>query len=98
RQDLLLRSDVSRGEVEDAATPHRVLDGRARGRVERQRREHGAAGAVRQLHRRARTRALPGGAEGARARYLEAGAGEAAVPAARLWRRREAAAGAGERD
>ena len=33
RQGLLLRADVPRREVEDAAAPGRVLDGRARGRL-----------------------------------------------------------------
>ena len=44
RQGLLLRPHVPGREVEDPPAPHRVLDGRARGGVQRLRRQHAAAG------------------------------------------------------
>ena len=46
-QGLLLRPHVPRREVEDPPPPHRVLDGRAGGRLQRLRRQHAAAGGVR---------------------------------------------------
>ena len=81
RPRVLLRADISRGEVEDAPAPDGVLDDRARGGVSRVR---GAAGSGRGVHRvphRSRARALPGGTEDAGARSVEAGEREAAVPA-----------------
>ena len=57
REDLHLRPDVPRREVEDAPAPHRVLDDRARGGVERLGRQHAAAGGLRLVPRAARARA-----------------------------------------
>ena len=54
REDLHLRPDVPRREVEDAPPPHRVLDDRAGGGVERLRRQHAAAGGLRLVSRAAR--------------------------------------------
>ena len=56
---LLLRADVPRGEIEDAPPPHRVLDGRAGGRLRDARRRHRAR---RRPRRRGRRRACSNGA------------------------------------
>ena len=56
RQGLLLRADLPRREVEDAPPPHRVLDGRARGRVHGPRRRHGPRRGLPRLRRAARAR------------------------------------------
>ena len=72
RPRVLLRPDVPRREVEDAPPPHRVLDGRAGGRVRDARRRHGSGRGSRRLGRRPRARAAQAGAEGARARHDEA--------------------------
>ena len=50
RQDLHLRPDVPRRELEHVAAPGRVLDGRARDGVLRARRQHGPGRAVPQAH------------------------------------------------
>ena len=84
RQGLLLRADLPRREVEDAAAPDGVLDGRARGRVHGVRGTPGAGRGVRGLPGRARARSLPRGAGGARARHQRARAGAGAVPARAL--------------
>jgi hypothetical protein len=55
---LLLRPDVPCGEVEDAAPPDRVLDGRAGGRVRGLERQHAAAGGARLVPGRARAGAV----------------------------------------
>ena len=65
RQGLLLRPDLPRREVEDAAPPHRVLDGRARDRLRAPRRRDGAGRGAGLPRRRARPREAPHGAEGA---------------------------------
>jgi hypothetical protein len=81
RQDLLLRADVPRREVEDAPPPDRVLDGGAgdglRDARGRQARGRGAD----LLHRRARARAAPPRAGNARARHRQTGGRQAPVPA-----------------
>ena len=98
REDLHLRPDLPRREVEDAPPPHRVLDDRARGGVERLGRQHAAAGGVRLVPRAARARAPPGGAEGARARHdASSSACRPPFPRARLHRRGHARAEEGER-
>ncbi len=56
RQGVLLRPDVSRGEVEDAAPPHRVLDGRTRNGIRRARRRDESRGGPARRDRRARAR------------------------------------------
>ena len=59
RPRLLLRADVPRREIEDAPPSHRVLDGRARGRLRDARRRHRAG---RGPGRRGRRRACSTGA------------------------------------
>ena len=56
RKDLHVRPDVPRREVEDAPPPHRILDDRARSRVERLGRQHAAAGGFRLVPRAAVSR------------------------------------------
>ena len=85
-QGLLLRPHLPRREVEDPPPPDRVLDGRARGGVQRLRRQHAAAGIVRELHRGTGARPTQGGADGARARHRAARAGPGALPAHLLHR------------
>jgi hypothetical protein len=95
REDLHVRPHLPRREVQDAPSPHRVLDDRARGGVQRHARQHAAAGGVRLLPRGARAGAAAGGAEGARARpsrWRRCGA----LSADRLHRRRGHAAEEGE--
>ena len=67
RAGVLLRADVPRREVEDAPPPHRVLDGRARGRLRDARRRHRAR---RRPGRRGRRRACSTGGS-ASSRSLE---------------------------
>ena len=81
RPGLLLRADLPRREVQDAPPPDRVLDGRARGRLRRPRRRHGARRGPRGVGRRARARPPAARAEGARARHVEARGRAGAVPA-----------------
>ena len=50
-QGLQLRADLPRGEIEDAPPSHRVLDGRAGGRLRHARRPDGAGRGLRHLHR-----------------------------------------------
>ena len=69
RPHVLLRPDVSRGEVQDAPPPDRVLDGRAGSGVRDARRRDGSGRGARGLCRRARARAPSEGAEGPRARH-----------------------------
>ena len=54
REDLHVRPDLPRREVEDAPASHRVLDDRAGGGVERLGRQHAAAGGLRVVSRAAR--------------------------------------------
>ena len=68
-QGLQLRPDVPRGEVEDAPPSHRVLDGRARGRVPAARRPDGAGRRVHHLDRDARAGEPPAGAGDHRPRH-----------------------------
>ena len=84
---VLLRADVPRREEQDASAPGRVLDGRAGGRVPRPRRRHAPGGGFHLVRRRPRARDAPRGAEGARARHLEAREGQGAVPAHHVRRR-----------
>ena len=87
RQGLLLRPDLPRREVEDPPPPDGVLDGRARGRLHRVRRRHGAR--RRSSSRHVVARVLDRCAEElkrARARHRRARAGAAAVPAHHLHR------------
>ncbi len=56
RPRVLLRPDVPRREIEDAPPPHRVLDGRARGRLRDARRRHRAGRRARRRRGRARAR------------------------------------------
>ena len=88
RQGLLLRPDLPRGEVEDAAPPDRVLDGRARGRVPRLRGTLRARRGLHRVPRRAGPRALRRAAEAPRARPEEARDHHEALPADHLPRRR----------
>ena len=69
RKDLHLRPDLPRREIEDAPAPHRVLDDRAGGRVERLRRQHAPPGGLRLVPRAARARAPAAELAGARARH-----------------------------
>ena len=89
-QGVLLRPDLPRREVEDAPPPDRILDGGARGGLERLRRQHAPAGGVRQLHRGAGARPPAGGPEGAGARHRPARAGRRrrsrASPTPTRWR------------
>ena len=78
-QGLLLRPHLPRREVEDPPPPDRILDGGARGRVQRLGRQHAAAGGVRDLHRGPGAGAAARGAQGAGARHRPAGAGHRAV-------------------
>ena len=75
RKGVLLRAHLPGREVEDAPPPDRILDGRARGGVQRLRCQHAAAGILRELHRGTRARSPQGGVEGVRARYHAARAG-----------------------
>ena len=59
RPRVLLRPDVPRREIEDAAPPDRVLDGRAGDGVRRPERRHGARRRARRLRRRPRARQAP---------------------------------------
>ena len=72
RQGLLLRADVPRGEVEDAAPPDGVLDDRAGGGVPRVSGPLRARRGVRRRTRGAGARPLPGRLEAPRARHGEA--------------------------
>ena len=81
RQGVLLRAHLSRGKVEDATTPHRILDGRTRGRLERLQRQYEPPGGIRLLRRGPLPRAPQTGARGAGARHAAARSDPAAVPA-----------------
>src|SRR5256885_1526354 len=72
RAGLLLRPDVPCGEVEDAAAPDGVLDGRARGGLPRVRGTAAVGRGLHRLHRRPRARPLQGRAEDPRARHRQA--------------------------
>ena len=97
RQGLLLRPDVPGREVEDAAAPARVLDGRARGRLPGDRRPARPRRGVHQGADGARPRPPEGGPEASRAGHDEArGDGDEALPAdrptarrSRTWRARD---------
>src|SRR5207247_10116526 len=80
RQGVLLWADVPRREIEDPAPPDGVLDGRARGGLERLRSEHEAAGGLHLVHRGPLDRPPEGGARGARAGRDASRGGAAAVP------------------
>ena len=89
RQGLLLRPDVPRREIEDAAAPDRVLDGRARSRVRRPRRRDATSPRLSSSRSstgcsQRRQREL----EGARTRRAQARARAGAVPAPVLRRGR----------
>ena len=90
RARLLLRPDVPRREIEDAAPPHRVLDGRARDGLRDARRRDGARRGPRRVGRGARARPAAPRADDARARHREARARQDAVPAHLVRRGREA--------
>ena len=77
RPRVLLRPDLPRREVQDAASPDRVLDGRAGNGLRRARRRDGPGRGPGGFSRRPGARAACTGAEGARARHLEARGGPA---------------------
>ena len=81
RQDVLLRAHVPRREEQDAAASHRVLDGRARGRLRHPRRHDGSRRAPGGIGRGAGARQAAGRARRPRARHVEARDRDDAVPA-----------------
>src|ERR1041385_9247685 len=97
RQGVLLRPHVPRREIEDPAAPDRVLDGGARGGLERLRREHAAAGGLRRLHRDSLSRATQSGARRAGAERETPRGRAAAVPAHLVYRRGREAQNARQR-
>ena len=80
REDLHLWPDISRREVEDSSSPHRVLDDRTGSGVERFERQHATSGGLCLLPRRALPRTPIRRARGDRARHGAARACETAVP------------------
>src|SRR3989449_1567075 len=97
RQGVLLRTHVSSGKIQDPPPPDRVLDGGARGGVERLRGQHEAAGGVRLLHRDTRAGTSHSRARRARARCEAARDGSDAVPAHLVYGRRGEAQDARQR-
>ena len=92
-QGVFLRPDISRGEIEDAPPPHRVLDGRTRSRLRQTRRRDGTGRRPHQLHREALPREAPRRSADHRPRHFEARKDRAAIPAHQLRRRGEESAG-----
>ena len=92
---VLLRPDVPRREEQDAPAPHRVLDGRAGGRLRQPRRHDGPGRAVGRVGGGARARQAAAGARPARARHVEARDGDDAVPAHLVHRGHRAPEGRG---
>ena len=80
RQGLLLRPDLPGREIQDPPPPHRVLDGRARGRLRHARGHHRARRGPHPVHHRARPDEAPGRAGDARARHEAARGDRQALP------------------
>ncbi len=98
RQDLLLRADVSRGEIEDAAPPDGILDGGAGDGLRRSRRRQARGRGADRFCRGARAGKSPGGVEGTGARRQQARSDSGSVPSHELRRSGDQAAGEGQRD
>ena len=79
RPRVLLRADVSRGEVENTPPPHRVLDGRARNGLCRPERRDGAGRGPHRVGRRPRARHAPARAHRPRTRRRQARGGAETV-------------------
>ncbi len=73
--------DVPRGEEQDAPAPHRVLDGRARGRLRHPGRHHGPGRAVGRIRGVARAGQATPRTRATGTRHVEARDGDDAVPA-----------------
>jgi hypothetical protein len=81
-EGLRLRPDVSRGEIEDAAPPHRILDGGARGGVHGVARVDGTRRGFLLLRHCARLGDVRDGhSRSVGARHIQAGSGQEALPA-----------------
>ena len=70
-KSVFVWANVSRGEIEDAASPHRILDGRARNCLCGTRRPDGSGRGIDQLRREALPRSAARGPAGNRPRHFE---------------------------